>query len=93
MVSGEPEGSNQPIQGLLYLARRHRAGQKNPPNNWRACFGGSAWEYEEATGQFYLHLFSRKQPDLNWDNPKVREEVAAICNDWLEKEWTASDAT
>lgn len=60
-------------------------GKKNPPNNWRACFGGSAWEYEEATGQFYLHLFSRKQPDLNWDNPKVREEVAAICNDWLEK--------
>lgn len=49
---------------------------KTPPNNWRACFGGSAWEYDEATGQFYLHLFSRKQPDLNWDHPKVREEVA-----------------
>ena len=58
---------------------------KTPPNNWRACFGGSAWEYDEATGQFYLHLFSRKQPDLNWDHPKVREEVAAICNYWLEK--------
>lgn len=58
---------------------------KRPPNNWRACFGGSAWEYDEASGQFYLHLFSKKQPDLNWDNPKVREEVAAICNFWLQK--------
>lgn len=59
--------------------------KKNPPNNWRACFGGSAWEYDETTGQFYLHLFSKKQPDLNWDNPKVRKEVADICNFWLEK--------
>lgn len=59
--------------------------KKNPPNNWRACFGGSAWEYDETTGQFYLHLFSKKQPDLNWDNPKVRKEVADISNFWLEK--------
>ncbi|MGN0562344.1 MAG: alpha-glucosidase [Candidatus Fimenecus sp.] len=59
--------------------------KKNPPNNWKACFGGSAWEYDETTGQFYLHLFSKKQPDLNWDNPKVRKEVADICNFWLEK--------
>lgn len=59
--------------------------KKNPPNNWRACFGGSAWEYDEATGQFYLHLFSKKQPDLNWENPKVRKEVQDICNYWFEK--------
>lgn len=59
--------------------------KKTPPNNWRACFGGSAWEYDETTGQFYLHLFSKKQPDLNWDNPKVRKEVTDICNFWLEK--------
>ncbi|MGN0570640.1 MAG: alpha-glucosidase [Candidatus Fimenecus sp.] len=59
--------------------------KKNPPNNWKACFGGSAWEYDEMTGQFYLHLFSKKQPDLNWDNPKVRQEVADICNFWLGK--------
>lgn len=59
--------------------------KKNPPNSWRACFGGSAWEYDETTGQFYLHLFSKKQPDLNWDNPKVRKEVADICNFGLKK--------
>ncbi|MGN1329036.1 MAG: alpha-glucosidase [Eubacterium sp.] len=59
--------------------------KKNPPNNWRACFGGSAWEYDEATGQFYLHLFSKKQPDLNWENPMVRKEVQDICNFWFEK--------
>ncbi len=58
---------------------------KRPPNNWRACFGGSAWEYDDTSGQFYLHLFSKKQPDLNWDNPKVREEIASICNFWLQK--------
>ncbi|MEZ3420815.1 MAG: hypothetical protein K1V95_02685 [Eubacterium sp.] len=40
---------------------------KTPPNSWRACFGGSAWEYDEETNQFYLHLFSKKQPDLNWE--------------------------
>lgn len=59
--------------------------KKRPPNNWKACFGGSAWEYDETTGQFYLHLFSKKQPDLNWDNPKVRKEVEKICNFWFEK--------
>ncbi len=58
---------------------------KTPPNKWRACFGGSAWEYDENTKQFYLHLFSKKQPDLNWENPKVRKEVAEICNFWLKK--------
>ncbi len=58
---------------------------KTPPNSWRACFGGSAWEYDEETNQFFLHLFSKKQPDLNWENPEVRREVADICNFWLEK--------
>lgn len=59
--------------------------KKTPPNDWKACFGGSAWEYDETTEQFYLHLFSRKQPDLNWENPKVRKEVQDICNFWFEK--------
>ena len=59
--------------------------KKTPPNDWKACFGGSVWEYDENTEQFYLHLFSKKQPDLNWDNPKVRKEVENICNFWLEK--------
>lgn len=59
--------------------------KKTPPNNWHACFGGSVWEYSEERKQFYLHLFSKKQPDLNWDNPKVRQEVADICEFWLNK--------
>lgn len=58
---------------------------KKPPNKWRANFLGKAWEYDETTKEYYLHLFSKKQPDLNWDNPKVRQEVIDICNYWLEK--------
>ena len=58
---------------------------KKPPNNWTSRFTGSAWEYDETTGEFYLHLFHKKQPDLNWDNPKVRQEVVDICNYWFEK--------
>ena len=57
----------------------------NPPNRWESCFSGSAWEYLESVGQFYLHSFSRKQPDLNWDNPKVREEVFKMMTWWCDK--------
>ena len=56
-----------------------------PPNNWRSFFGGSAWEYDEKTDEYYLHLFTRKQPDLNWENPKVRKEVYDILRFWLDK--------
>lgn len=63
-----------------------RAGQeKGPPNNWRSFFGGPAWDLDPATGEYYLHLFSRKQPDLNWENPRVRNEVREIIRFWLEK--------
>lgn len=55
------------------------------PSNQGSCFGGSAWEYDETTGQYYLHLFSKKQPDLNWDNPKVRDEVFDMMDWWLKK--------
>ena len=55
------------------------------PNNWGGAFGGSAWEYDPQTQMYYLHLFSKKQPDLNWDNPKVREEVFDMMNWWLKK--------
>ena len=55
------------------------------PNNWGSCFGGSAWQYDEGRGQYYLHLFSKKQPDLNWDNPKVREEVFRMMTWWCVK--------
>ncbi|HIV00290.1 MAG TPA: alpha-glucosidase [Candidatus Stercoripulliclostridium merdipullorum] len=68
-----------------YIWRKGRGKDgKKPPNNWTSRFQGSAWEYDEATGEWYLHLFSKKQPDLNWDNPKVRQEVIDICNFWFE---------
>lgn len=57
---------------------------KRPPNNWTSRFTGKAWDYDETTGEWYLHLFSKEQPDLNWDNPKVRKEVIDICNYWFE---------
>jgi len=56
-----------------------------PPNNWKSFFGGSAWKYDEQTDQYYLHLFSPKQPDLNWENPKLRQEIYEMINWWLEK--------
>ncbi|MEM6261314.1 MAG: alpha-glucosidase [Bacteroidota bacterium] len=56
-----------------------------PPNNWRSFFSGSAWELDETTGEYYLHLFAKKQPDLNWENPKVREEVYKLMRFWLDK--------
>ena len=55
------------------------------PNNWGSWFGGSAWQKDEKSGQYYLHCFSKKQPDLNWENPKVREEVFDMMNWWCEK--------
>lgn len=66
-----------------YIWREGKDGKE--PNNWGACFGGSAWEYDAATDMYYLHLFSRKQPDLNWDNPEVREAVFQMMNWWCEK--------
>lgn len=57
---------------------------KRPPNNWLSLFEGGAWEYNEAIKQYYLHLFAKKQPDLNHDNPKVRQEVKDIMRFWLE---------
>ena len=56
-----------------------------PPNNWGSFFSGSAWEYDETTDMYYLHQFSRKQPDLNWDNPRVRREVFDMMTRWCEK--------
>jgi oligo-1,6-glucosidase/glucan 1,6-alpha-glucosidase len=55
------------------------------PNDLGSAFSGSAWEWDEITGQYYLHLFSKKQPDLNWGNPKVRQEVYDFMNFWIEK--------
>ncbi|MFC0473882.1 alpha-glucosidase [Robertmurraya beringensis] len=55
------------------------------PNNWESIFGGSAWQYDEQTKQYYMHVFSTKQPDLNWENPEVREAVYSMMNYWLDK--------
>ena len=56
-----------------------------PPNNWGSYFSGSAWGFDEKTGEFYLHQFSKKQPDLNWENPEVRKEVFEMMSRWCEK--------
>ncbi|WP_419735248.1 alpha,alpha-phosphotrehalase [Pseudomonas sp. COR18] len=58
---------------------------RDQPNNWQSKFGGNAWEYEAQTGQYYLHLFDHTQADLNWDNPRVREEVFRMMRFWRDK--------
>ena len=69
-----------------YIWRKGRGKNgKKPPNSWTPRYGGCAWQYDEKTGEWYLHLFSRKQPDLNWENPAVRKEIADICNFWMDK--------
>jgi oligo-1,6-glucosidase len=55
------------------------------PNNWTSFFSGSAWQYDEATEEYFLHLFSKKQPDLNWDNPTLRKEIYDMMKWWLDK--------
>ena len=60
-------------------------GTKLPPNNWESTFSGSAWEYDEGTDQWYLHCFSVKQPDLNWENPKVRQAVYDLMTWWCDR--------
>ncbi|CAG7969569.1 unnamed protein product [Penicillium salamii] len=60
-------------------------GLRQPPNNWGSYFSGPAWTYDEQTDEYYLHLFAAEQPDLNWENPKVREAVQKIMRYWLEK--------
>lgn len=66
-----------------YIWRKAEEGCE--PNNWKSYFGGSVWEYDEVTGEYYLHLFSRKQPDLNWLNPEVRDEIFKMMRWWLDK--------
>ncbi|PHV70489.1 glucohydrolase [Sporanaerobium hydrogeniformans] len=66
-----------------YIWRKPKEGKE--PNNWASIFGGSAWEYDEASGEYYLHLFDKKQPDLNWENQEVRRALYDMINTWLEK--------
>ncbi|WP_312473301.1 alpha-glucosidase [Neobacillus sp.] len=66
-----------------YFWREGKGGKE--PNNWGSIFSGSAWEYDEPSNEYYLHLFSKKQPDLNWENPKLREDVYQMMKYWLDK--------
>ncbi|MFZ5515184.1 MAG: alpha-glucosidase [Candidatus Zhuqueibacterota bacterium] len=67
----------------FYIWRKGNNGV--PPNNWASFFTGPAWEYDAATEEYYLHLFSKKQPDLNWQNPQVKREIFAMMRYWLDK--------
>ena len=58
---------------------------KKPPNNWQSVFNGSVWEWNPKTEEYFLHLYTKNQPDLNWENPKVRNEVYEIIEFWINK--------
>lgn len=73
----DPEGK----YGKYYIIRKGKDGQ--PPNNWRSLFGGSAWERMGDSDYYYLHLFTVGQPDLNWDNEELRQELYRMINGWL----------
>lgn len=66
-----------------YIWKEGKDGRE--PNNWSSCFGGSAWKYDEATDMYFLHLFSPKQPDLNWENERVRRAVYEMMDWWCQK--------
>ncbi|MDR3264242.1 MAG: alpha-glucosidase [Clostridiales bacterium] len=78
------KSKDNPYRDYYFWKKGRGKDGKKPPNNWMSRFGGTAWSYDEATGEHYLHLFTKKQPDLNWDNPKVREEVGGIVKYWLD---------
>jgi len=68
-----------------YYIWREPGPDGGPPTNWEAAFSGSAWAWNEATGEYYLHMFSPRQPDLNWENPEVRRQVWDLMHFWLRK--------
>ena len=77
---------NSPYHDYYYWrkGRTTRSGRRLPPNNWSSVFEGGAWEYDEKLDEYYLHVFAKKQPDLNMANPRVREEVKNILRFWLD---------
>ena len=79
----ESRSSSDNLYRDFYIWRKGKNG--SPPNNWGSVFGGSAWKYDKTTDEYYLHLFSKKQPDLNWENPRVREEIYKMMKWWLDK--------
>lgn len=76
--------AQDPEYKAYYIFREGKA-DGGAPTNWSSKFGGSAWEYVEAMDEYYLHLFDRTQADLNWDNPKVRDEIVKILQFWMNK--------
>jgi len=78
------EAVSSPYRDYYFWRKGKGNGGKRPPNNWTSLFEGSAWEYDTRTEEYYLHLFAKKQPDLNMDNPAVREEVKKIMRFWLD---------
>ncbi|MFN8342842.1 MAG: alpha-glucosidase [Cyclobacteriaceae bacterium] len=76
------KSANSPKRDYYFWREGKNGG---PPNNWPSFFGGSAWEKDPATGAYYLHLFSRKQPDLNWEHEDLRKEVRDLMEFWLKK--------
>ncbi len=79
----ESRSSRENAKRDYYIWREAKDGRE--PNNWGSCFSGSAWEWDETTQMYYLHCFSKKQPDLNWDNPEVRDRVFEMMTWWCEK--------
>ncbi|MEJ8553870.1 glycoside hydrolase family 13 protein [Tepidibacter sp. Z1-5] len=79
----ESKSSKESPKRDWYIWREGKDGKE--PNNWESIFGGSAWEHDEKTDEYFLHLFSKKQPDLNWENEDVRKAVYDMINWWLDK--------
>ncbi len=79
----ESKSSRENPKRDYYIWREGK--DKKEPNNWGSCFSGSAWKYDETTDMYFLHLFSKKQPDLNWENEKVRQDVYDMMTRWCEK--------
>ena len=78
------KGKDNPYHEYYHWHEGKNKDGKTPPNNWLSTFEGGAWEYNEDLNEWYLHAFAKKQPDLNMDNPKVREEVKSIMRFWLD---------
>ena len=75
---------SRPVKILIALERDYYI-WRDEPNDLESIFSGSAWEYDEKSGQYYLHFFSKKQPDLNWENEKLRQKIYEMMNFWIDK--------
>ncbi|MPQ44014.1 glycoside hydrolase family 13 protein [Clostridium tarantellae] len=82
----ESKSSKDSAKRDWYIWKKGKEGEEGEePNNWESIFGGSVWEYDEKTKEYFLHLFTKRQPDLNWENKEVREALYEMINWWLDK--------